>query len=215
MASSQTSAVILARVSTSKQETDRQLTELRMYAIAKGYRVIEEISETVSGRADEKDRPDLARVRELARAGAIKKVLVHEISRISRRNSIVHAFVEEMESLGVSVYWASQAIETLDDRGKRNPAASIMLSVLAEMGRHEVEVLRERIRSGLDEARRRGKRLGRPVGGVPAEEILSKHRDIVRHLKAGRSIRETAKLCAAPGQRDITSTVKRVKRLLG
>jgi DNA invertase Pin-like site-specific DNA recombinase len=83
-------------------------------------------------------------------------VLVHEISRLARKNSVVHRFVESLEECKVSLYWHAQAIETLSDNGKRNPAAGIMLALLAEMARNEAETLRERIRSGLAEARRKG-----------------------------------------------------------
>jgi DNA invertase Pin-like site-specific DNA recombinase len=48
--------------------------------------------------------------------------------------------------------------------GKRNPAAGIMLALLAELARNEHELLKARIASGLAEARRRGMRLGRRNG---------------------------------------------------
>lgn len=83
-----------------------------------------------------------------------KRVLVHEVSRLGRRNSIVHRFVEMLEEVGVSLYWHVQGIGTMMANGKRNPAASIMLALLAEMARNETETLRERINSGLAEARR-------------------------------------------------------------
>ncbi len=67
----------------------------------------------------------------------------------------------------MSLYWHAQGIETLLPNGKRNPAAGIMLALLAEIARSEVETLRERINSGLAEARRKGVRLGRP----PATKI--------------------------------------------
>ena len=50
---------------------------------------------------------------ELAAAGKIRKVLVHEISRLGRRNSVTHKFVETLENHGVSLYWHAQGIETL------------------------------------------------------------------------------------------------------
>jgi len=159
---------ILVRVSTQKQETARQLTELTHYAATKGYSVIEVCKETVSGDADADARHGLKRVEELAEAGKIRKVLVHEISRIARRNSVAHQFVEKIEQCGVSLYWHSQNVETLLPNGKRNPAASIMFALLAEMARSEREGLRVRIASGLAEARRQGKTLGRPTGSVLA-----------------------------------------------
>lgn len=201
---------ILVRVSTTKQETDRQVSELSAYAESKGYTVIETCKEEVSGAASEEDRHGLHRVEELARCGAIKKVLVHEVSRLARKNSVAHAFVEMLEELGVSLYWHQQGIETLLPNGKRNPAAAIMFALLAEMARAERETLSERIRSGLAEARRKGRKLGRPSGSkVPESDFLAKHKDVCRRLREGHSVRNTAKITGKG-----VSTVQRIKACL-
>ncbi|MEI9898704.1 MAG: hypothetical protein WDN28_33810 [Chthoniobacter sp.] len=85
-----------------------------------------------------------------------------------------------------------------------------MLALLAELARGEVELLRERINSGLAEARRKGVKLGRPVGTtLDRDTFLQKHKDIVRYLKAGQSVRHTAKLSGKG-----FSTVVRVKAAL-
>jgi DNA invertase Pin-like site-specific DNA recombinase len=202
---------ILVRVSTVKQETARQISELQSHADAKGYEVVEICRETVSGRAEEDERLGLSHVEDLARSGVIKKVLVHEISRLARRNSVAHKFVETLEDHKVSLYWHAQGIETLLANGKRNPAAGIMLALLAEIARSEVETLRERINSGLAEARRKGVRLGRPPGTkLDRQDFVRKHGDILRHLKAGQSVRHTAKITGKG-----VSTVQRVKLALG
>lgn len=206
----QVPVAILVRVSTQKQENDRQISELQSYAASKGYVVVEVCQEQVSGAADESARHGLHRVEELARAGSVKKVLVHEVSRLARRNSIAHAFVETLEDLGVSLYWHQQGIETLLPNGKRNPAAAIMFALLAEMARAERETLSERIKSGLAEARRKGRKLGRPQGSRDsAKEFLAKHPAIVRRLKEGHSVRNTAKITGRG-----VSTVQRVKAAL-
>ena len=201
---------ILVRVSTQKQETDRQISELETYANSKGYEIIATEKETISGRADDDERAGLRKVEELARTGKIKKVLVHEISRLARKNSVVHKFVETLEEYGVSLYWHAQAIETLLANGKRNPAAGIMLALLAEIARSEVETLRERIKSGLAAAKRKGVILGRRKGTtLDPKVLLEKHRDIVRRLKSGQSIRVTAAICKKG-----ISTVQRVKEAM-
>src|ERR1700739_1080531 len=84
MSSSKLPVAILVRVSTIKQETARQVSELKAYAETKGYDVVEVCEETISGTAENGQRHGLRRVEELARTGKIKKVLVHEISRLSR-----------------------------------------------------------------------------------------------------------------------------------
>jgi len=205
-----TPVAILVRVSTDKQTTDRQKSELLAYADSKGFSVVEVVEEKISGRASANERTGLKRIEELAESGAIKKVLVHEVSRIARSNSILHRFVEHLEEHGVSLYWHSQSIETLLATGKRNPAASIMLSLLSEMAVAEVELLRERINSGLAQARRRGVVLGRPKGStVSCDALLTKHSDIVRLLKQGQSIRHAGKITGKG-----FSTVQRVKKIL-
>ena len=136
--------------------------------------------------------------------------MVHEVSRIARSNSILHRFVENLEAHSCSLYWHSQAIETLLPNGKRNPAASIMLSLLSEMAVAEVELLRERINSGLAQARRKGVVLGRPTGTkMSSDSILSRHADVVRLLKKGQSIRNAGKISGKG-----FSTVQRVKKIL-
>ena len=195
------------RVSTDRQETARQEKELRAVAKARGWVVAEVCEEIITGRADKEARAGLKRVEALAAAGTIRKVLVHEISRLSRRPSVAHSFVEMLEGHGGSLYWHAQTIETLMASGKRNPAAAIMLAVLAEMARAETDTLRERINSGLAEARRKGVTLGRRKGStVPTAEFLAKHKDVVKLLRSGKSIRHVAAITKKG-----VSTVQRVK----
>ena len=206
----QTPVALVVRVSTTKQETNRQISDLKALAEGKGWQVVEVCQETISGSAALEDRAGLMRALELAQAGKIKKVVVHEVSRVARRSSVAHSFVEALEGCGVSLYWHAQSIETLLPNGKRNPAAGIMLALLAEMARAEKDTLRERINSGLAEARRKGVKLGRPEGtGLEAAELLEKHKDVVKLLKAGQSVRNAAKI-AGKGN----STVQRVKAAL-
>jgi len=201
--------VILVRVSTARQDTDRQISELTEYANRKGYEIVEVCRETISGRADETERHGMRRAEELVLSGRVRKVLVHEVSRLARKNSTIHRFVEMLEENGASLYWHAQSLDTVLDNGKRNPAAAIMLAILAESARNEVDVLRERINSGLAEARRKGKVLGRPKGSTVSQNIwLETHRDILRQLRAGQSIRNAAKITGKG-----VSTVQRVKAL--
>jgi DNA invertase Pin-like site-specific DNA recombinase len=84
-----------------------------------------------------------------------------------------------------------------------------MLALLAEMARNETETLRERIKSGLAEARKIGVKLGRPEGALAPDLFLQKHKDVARLLKTGQSIRNAAKITGKGA-----STVWRVKLAL-
>ena len=85
-----------------------------------------------------------------------------------------------------------------------------MLALMAEMARAETDTLRERINSGLAEARRRGVTLGRRKGTTEAPAaFLAKHKDVVKLMRDGQSIRHAASIT---GQG--VSTVQRVKAAL-
>jgi len=210
-ATSPVPVAILVRVSTTKQETTRQITELRSHAEKSGWQVIAICEEVISGAADSNKRQGFARVLELARQGKIRKVLVHEVSRIARKNSIAHGFLEELTDLGVSLYWHSQNVETLLPSGKRNPAVGFMFSLLAEMAQAERETLRERILSGMAQARKEGRRIGRPRGTVLSrDQLLKKYPRVVRLLKEGHSVRNTASISGVS-----TNTVQKVRSTIG
>lgn len=200
---------ILVRVSTNRQDTDRQLSELRDIARVNKWDVTHTFEEHgVSRRASAESRHNLAAILELAASGQIKKLLIHEVSRLGRP-SIVHPFVEKLHEHGVSLYWHAQRIETLLPDGKRNPAAGIMLAVLSEMAHAEVETLSERVKSGLAQARRNGRTLGRPEGPEDVSRTMDKHKDIVFHLNCNRSLRHIHRVTGKS-----QTTILKVKRLL-
>ena len=117
--------------------------------------------------------------------------------------------VEKLTELGVSVYVDNIGIETLT-KGKTNPIAQILLTILAEFSRMEKEVLRERILSGLEEARRKGVKIGRPKGSMKEpEDYIKGYPKVVRHLKEGQSLRNTAKLNSIS-----VNTVRKVKKAM-
>jgi DNA invertase Pin-like site-specific DNA recombinase len=204
-----TPVAILVRVSTDDQNNARQLDELQAVAAANQWEVVEVIREDgVSGSS--RVRPGVARALVLAESGQIKKLLVHEISRLARNPAVLHDTVERMCEVKVSIYWHAQAIETILPNGKRNPAAGLMLALLGEVARQERETLSERTKSGIEKARRNGVTLGRPVGSSEStEEFLEKHKRIVRCLRNGDSVRKTAKFCGKS-----KGTVERVKKAL-
>lgn len=195
---------ILVRVSTLEQETARQIADLQMVCDRKGWEVVEVVQEE-GIRGSSKVRPGLNRLIHMVASKAVDKVAVHEISRIARKNSVAHHFLELCNGNGVSLYWHSQGIETLLDSGKPNPAAGMMFALLSEMARAESETLGMRVRSGMAEARRKGVRIGRPAQDEAA--FLAKYGHVVDLLRSGMSIR---KIAAETGVNHVT--VQKVKR---
>jgi len=201
---------ILVRVSTLKQETDRQTHELTQLAISRGWEVVETIYEHGTG-GTATIRPGLEACVEIARSGRVKKIVVHEVSRVARKNSVAHKFVEDLLEAGVSLYWHAQGVETMLANGKANPAASLLFSILAEQARAERDLLRERIISGLAEAKRKGVVLGRRPGSKNrnSADLLAKYPDVARQLRAGQSIRHAAAITGKS-----KATVEKIKKLL-
>ncbi|GAB2798407.1 DNA invertase Pin-like site-specific DNA recombinase [Hymenobacter luteus] len=202
-------AVIFVRVSKKEQDYQRQVEDLRAVAQSQAVQVVAEIAEKISGAKRNQEREGIQQLLALSRRGAIQKVLVSEVSRLGRSTVEVLQIVEELTQLGISIYVQNFGIETLKN-GKRNPVAQFMFTLLAEFARLERETLRERILSGMDEARRQGVTIGRPVGATEEKAVfLKKYAAVARQLRAGQSVRNTAKLC------DVAiNTVRKVKAML-
>ncbi|QJW88367.1 recombinase family protein [Spirosoma taeanense] len=154
---------LFVRVSTKEQAYSRQVADLTACADKQGYYIAHIIHETGSAtKHSNVDRPELDKLLNLCRTKAIKKVLVTEFSRLGRRRSETPALMEVITEAGVSIYAHNLGLETLLANGKRNPVAGIVIAVMIEIDAMETERLSERIMSGLAEAQRRGKQLGRP-----------------------------------------------------
>ena len=99
-----TKVVIYARVSTLKQEYERQLSELRDYAHNMGYEVVQEFSEKVSGAKLISERQGLTELLNFVVSSNVDKVLIYECSRLSRRAVDFLSVIETLTAHKVSVY---------------------------------------------------------------------------------------------------------------
>lgn len=202
---------ILARVSSDRQSTDRQVSDLTTYAKGQKWNLVATITAVVSGsKVRYANREDMQQVRALVESGKIQKLLVHEVSRIGRSPVETLQLVEFCHEHGVSVFDFAMKQETLTPEGRPTLQANVILPLLAGLARNENEQRRERIMSGLEEARRKKVKLGRPTGsGLEPGALLAKHKDVVKHLKSGQSIRHTAAITCHS-----VSTVLRIKKAM-
>ena len=146
-------AAIYTRVSTASQSTERQSRALWTYAETRGWTVVREAQETASGAALK--RPLREEILQLARARAIDAILVQTLDRWGRSVQDLVLTMAELESLGV-VFVVPGHI----DMG--TPMGRMLAHFLGAVAEFERELVRERVRSGLENARAKGKRLGRP-----------------------------------------------------
>lgn len=201
---------IFVRVSTTKQDHSRQVSELQSYAEKQGYHVVAVITEQISGAAKNEDRKGIKELYRLVETKQITKVLVHEISRLGRNPSQILQILEDFTAAKVSIFSYNMGLETLTPQKKLNPAVNLIFMILGEIARQERELLRERIISGVAEARRKGKVLGRRAGSVESEEaFMKKYPQAVRRLKEGHTLRNTAALANVS-----VNTARKLKELL-
>jgi putative DNA-invertase from lambdoid prophage Rac len=177
---------IYARVSTNDQQTlPMQSRAMREYAARRGWTIALQVREVGSGAAKREAREKLL---EAARRREIDVVLVWRLDRWGRSVTDLLATLQELEHLGVGFVSLTEALDLT------TPAGRAMAGLLAIFAEFEREILRERTRAGLVQARLNGKRLGRPqTAGLQATEIRKMHRagtsksEIARRLEIGRT----------------------------
>lgn len=187
--------IIYARVSTSTQDYQRQLEELREYAAQMQYQVVAEFAEKVSGAKKVAEREQLENVLLLIRSEKVDKVLIYECSRLSRRAVDFLQVVEELTEMGVSLYIHQNGLETLQPDGKPNPIAQLVLAILAQFNSMERNLIRSRMESGYNHYRANGGKVGRKTGYKKSDEVLlEENAEVVKLLKKGYSLRNISKI---------------------
>jgi len=201
--------LIYVRVSKLSMDYERQISDLTMYAERMNYEIIEIISEKASGSLKTEHRPGLSKVLELAKNKMYDKLLVSEISRLGR-TSEVHSILEQLSQYKVSIFINNYGMETLDKDLKPNGLIGMMLTFLAEFSKLERETLIQRIRSGIDQARREGKTLGRKKDSVKSKtKYLDEYKSTIKLIKRNLSLREIASIEGIS-----INTVRRLRQLV-
>ena len=204
-------AVIYARVSSSgdRQNTDRQVSDLTAYAVGMSYEVCEVFTEHVSGAKKNQDRPVLQKCMEYCKQNSIDILLISELSRLGRNAFEVLASVKELLDCGINLFMQKEQITLLDGEGKPSMIAPVMIAILSTCAELERDNIQYRLKSGYNNYRENGGRVGRKPGTVKSvEKIKEEYREVIRDLQKGESIRRTAKL------NDVSvSTVQRIKKL--
>lgn len=168
---------IYARVSTSDQSVDRQVRELCAYAQSRGWEIVQWFQEIASGACQK--RPQRELVLDLARRREVDAILVQALDRWGRSVQDLVLTMAEIESLGVAFVVPGYIDMT-------TPMGRMLAHFLGAVSEFERELIRERVCSGLANARAKGKRLGRP----PAVKFLVK--EGLNLLKQGKTYQEAA-----------------------
>ena len=206
-------AVIYARVSSigDRQSTLRQVLDLTQYATTNGMEVVEIFEEHISGAVKNEERPVLCECLDYCIANAIDSLLISELSRLGRNVDEVLANVKRCKDNSLNIYFQKENISIFQADGSKNPFLNIFISVLGTCAEMEREAIAFRLNSGLKRYKEAGGKVGRKVGSIKTkEQKQEEYAKVLRCLKQGKSIRDTATLCAVS-----VSTVFRVKREFG
>ena len=203
-------AVIYARVSSTgdRQDTRRQVEDLTRYAESSGLEVVKVFEEKASGAKD--DREVLADCIAFLRERKTGTLLLSELSRLGRSVRKILDVTDDLTKASINIHILDLNIDTLLPDGKENPVAKMLLTVLGLGAEIERKNIVSRLNSGRQLAIEKGVRLGRPVGsGMTGEELLQKYPTVVKRLKKGLSVRDTAAACDVS-----TFTVQKVKKAM-
>lgn len=185
--------VIFARVSTRLQEYDRQLAELRTYAVRMQYNVVGEFAEKVSGAKKVSDREAMSELLDFCDRNKVDKVLVWECSRLSRRAVDFLQIVEFLTDRHISVYIHQNGLETLLPDGSQNPIANLVLGILAQFNSMERTMIRSRMESGYNAFIANGGKVGRKEGYRKSkEQMLAQYAKDISLIRKGISLRNVA-----------------------
>lgn len=202
-------AVIYARVSstTDRQNTERQVIDLKKYADRSSLSLVKVYEEHISGAKKNTERPILMDCIAFCKENCIGTLLVSELSRLGRNTFEVLATVRDLVDCHINVYFQKEQMNLLDENGKPNLFTPILIATLSTCAEMERENIQYRLNSGRRIYIEKGGTLGRKKGSTKSREKKGEeYKDVLAYLKKGYKIADVAKLCDTS-----TSTVQRLK----
>lgn len=163
------------RISTNKdtQKHDRQELALKGYAKENGFEIDKFYADTISGKVKADNRPNYNEMRRILRTG--DTLLVSDLDRLGRDADDTIKELKELKSKGIRVI--ALDIPYMNDYNKISDDSmyqmiiDIVITLKAHMAQQEREKIVNRINQGLDVAREKGVKLGRPKVELPSDFI--------------------------------------------
>ena len=203
-------AVIYSRTSSSgyqqnRQDTTRQVADLKAYAQYAQMEVVKVYEEHVSGAS--KQKPTLVEAIDYCKREHVDMLLVSELSRVGRNAFEVLATVKDLVDNKINLYMQKEQLTLLDDNGEPTIFTPILIATLSTCYQLERDSITFRLNSGRKQYIENGGKLGRKKGSVKTtEQKESQYKEVLTYLRRGYSVRITAKLSNVS-----TSTVQRLK----
>lgn len=201
-------AMTVSRCSTSdtRQDVTRQTIDLSN-KYSTNYEIVKAVEYYKSGRSND---IELEEILQYAINNDIEHILFTEVSRIARRVIEILVFVESCTKRKINVIIENYNMHSLNTDKSENFMTKTMLQIGAAFSEVELRSTFTRLQSGRAKHIAAGLRIGRSVGSKETtEKTLEKHKDVIRYLKQGQSVRNIMKLTAKSN-----GTVQKVKLLL-
>lgn len=205
-----TKAVIYTRVSSTgdRQNTERQVADLKAYAEYRQFEVASVFQEKISGAKKNSERPVFVEALEYCEANSIDILLVSELSRLGRNAFEVLEVVKRLVDNKINLFMQKEQFTLLDENKQPSTFAPIMIATLSTCAQLERENIKFRLNSGRAQYIAKGGKLGRKTGSIKTmEQKREEYKEVIALLKKGYSVRNTASLCGVGN-----STVQRVKK---
>ncbi len=142
-------AAAFYRVSTNKQDNDRQISDVQKYCNAYGYEIVYEKKEIISGATKLNERKELKEFIKWVDENKPEYVICSELSRLARSQDAL-TLIKNWTNQGICFITLKENIKTLDDNKKINPMTELLLSILNAINVFELETIKYRVKSGLN-----------------------------------------------------------------
>ena len=197
--------VLYTRVSTLDQNPDRQLTNSKEYDYV--------LTDYCSGSIPLYERPKGSEVKKMIDSGTLKKLVIHDVTRIGRNTLDVLTIWSDLTQRGIVIECKNPTLRNINEDGTVDKFSELMLSILSTMSQFEKSLIKERQMEGIKIRKEKGLYGGRRIGTVDTKErFLSKpkNKQIIDYLKRGTySYEEIGKIIGCS-----TTTITKVKKEL-
>jgi DNA invertase Pin-like site-specific DNA recombinase len=196
--------VLYTRVSTIEQNPDRQLTNSKEYDYV--------LTDYCSGSIPLYERPKGSEVKKMIDSGTLKKLVIHDVTRIGRNTLDVLSIWTDLTQRGIVIECKNPTLRNINEDGTVDKFSELMLSILSTMSQFEKSLIRERQLEGIKIRKEKGLYGGRRIGTTDTTERFlkkKKSQDILNYLNKGTySYDEISKILSVS-----TTTVTKVKKL--
>ena len=205
--------VILGRVSTDRQDYQRQVNELQDYCMKVGWEVVSVFTNKVSGVKSIEERIELQDMIRFIKENDVSRVVCLEVSRLGRNTLESLKVIQILNENKVSLFIKNYNLETLNPDGTPNPITSLITTILLEISSMERLTIRERMKSGqeqyISKCKREGIKMGRPTGYRKLDDSYrEQYSKEISLLKKGISLRNIQSITGTS-----VNTLQKLKRM--